>query len=161
MYFPLKTGMSVQNWNIFSKLPTNNFPNETLVWIINIDITISQSGPENVYKYSSVRISTIMCNVPEQRSRCSDYSGHVRNRGLASGWGKVIFLTPRHHDQTLVQPHFCPEYSRISPPGKSGQGVKVATYPQLIPRLRKSETLLPFLHTHCRQKPPTAGSGPV
>jgi hypothetical protein len=104
MYFPLKTGMFFQNWNMFSKLPTNNFPNETLVWIIAIaarsDITISQSDPENVYKYSFVRISTITCNEPEQRSRCSDYSGHVKNRGLASGWGKVIFLTLRHHDQT-------------------------------------------------------------
>jgi hypothetical protein len=52
-------------------------------------------------------------------------------------------------------------YPRISPPGKSGQVVNLATYPQLMPRLRKSETLLPFLQMHLRPRPPRAVSGPV
>jgi hypothetical protein len=37
----------------------------------------------------------------------------------------------------------------------------LATYPQLMPRLRKSETLLLFLQMHLRPRPPRAVSGPV
>jgi len=69
MYFPLKTGMSVENSKIFSKILTNNFPIETLFWNIVIgarsDVTISQntqSETESVCKYSLLgKAQCVMC----------------------------------------------------------------------------------------------------
>jgi len=69
MYFPLKSGMLVENSKIFSKILTNNFSIETLLCNIVIgarsDVTISQntqSEPENVCKYSLLgEAQGVMC----------------------------------------------------------------------------------------------------
>ena len=96
-----------------------------------------------------------------QRPRYSDNSGRVRNRGLNAGRGKGIFCTPRHPGQTLVQLHFCPTRTQAFLHQKKVGGLNVATYPQLMPRLRKSETLLSSLHMHLRPRLLKAGSRPV
>jgi len=108
-----------------------------------------------------VRKSTIMCNVPEQRSRYSDDFGRVRNRGLPSDRGKWCLYTKTPWADLGLTTLLSYEYPRSSPSGKSGQVVNVVTYPQLMPRLRKSETLLPFLQMHLWPRPPRAVSGPV
>ena len=109
-----------------------------------------------------VRMSITMCNVPEQRSWHSDYFWACEESWFAFRQGKGDFLYTKTPWQDLgLTTRLSDEYPGISLPGKSGQVVNLATYPQLMPRLRKNETLLPFLQKHFRPRPPRAVSGPV